>query len=119
MPGPGDVNEVRIMRLDKAIEVNIDEVLPRRGAPVSKQPRLNLFRMERLSQQGVFKEVDLTDTEIVCCPPIAVHLVEHFRRERTVGKRSLKFALTIGGNSGRQGHIENKFCRSDLGKALA
>jgi hypothetical protein len=107
MSGAGDVNEVRIMRLDEAVEMNVDEVLPRRRAPVPEQPWLDLLRLERLSQQGVFEEVDLADTEIVGCAPIAVHLVEHVWREWTVRKRSLKFALTIG-NGGRQGHIEHE-----------
>src|SRR3984885_3863015 len=119
MSGAGDVNEVRIMRLDEAVEMNVDEVLPRRRAPVPEQPWLDLPRFERLPKQRVFEEVDLADTEVVCCAPIAVHLVEHVWRERTVRKRSLKFALTIGGNGGRQGHIENELCRSGLGKALA
>src|SRR5271155_3849654 len=82
MPGPRDVNEVRIMRLDEPVEMNVDEVLPRRRAPVSEQPWLDLLRFERLSQQGVFKEINLADTQIVSCAPIAVHLVEHFRGER-------------------------------------
>src|ERR1700735_2920668 len=87
--GTGDVNEVRIMRLDEAVEMNVDEVLPRRRAPVPEQPWLDLLRFERLSQQGVFEEVDLADTEIVGCAPIAVHLVEHVWRERTVRKWNL------------------------------
>src|ERR1700733_2002295 len=119
MSGAGDVNEVRIMRLDEAVEMNVDEVLPWRRAPVPEQPWLDLLRFERLSQQGVFEEVNLADTEIVGCAPIAVHLVEHVWRQRTVRKRSLKFALPVGGNRGRQGHIESELCRIGLGKALA
>src|ERR1700733_9163406 len=119
MSRAGDVNEVRIMRLDEAVEMNVDEILPRRRTPVPEQPWLDLLCFERLSQQGVFEQVNLADTEIVGCAPITVHLVEHLWRERTVRKRSLKFALPVGGNRGRQGHIESELCRIGLGKALA
>src|ERR1700733_7088209 len=74
MSGAGDINEVRIMRLDEAVEMNVDEVLPRRRAPVLQQPWLDLLRLERLSQQGVFEEGDLADTEVVGCAPTAVLL---------------------------------------------
>ncbi len=87
-PGTGDVDDVRIMLFDKAVQMNVDEVLPRRRSPVPEQPWLDLFRFERLSQQRVFKEVDLADAQIIRRAPVAVHLVEQLWREWTRGNRS-------------------------------
>src|ERR1039458_4963552 len=91
--------------------MEIDEVLSGRSSPVPEQPWLNLFRFQRLSQQGVFKEVDLADAQIIRSAPVAVHLVEHVRGERTL--RSLDCCLTFAVccNCGRQSHIEYKLRR--------
>ena len=93
MSRTGDVNDVRIMLFDEAVQMDVDEVLSRRGSPVPEQPRLDLFRLERLAKQGIFEEVDLADAQIVRRTPVAIHLVEHFGRERTVGLRRFGFGL--------------------------
>jgi hypothetical protein len=54
---------------------------------VPEQSWFDLFGLERLSQQGILEEVDLTDAQIIRGAPVAVHLVEHVRRQRTVGLR--------------------------------
>jgi hypothetical protein len=53
---------------------------------VPEQPWFDLFGLERLSQQGVFKEVDLADAEIICGSPVAVHLVKHVWRQRSLSR---------------------------------
>ena len=97
MSRTGDVNDVRIMLFDEAVQMNVDEVLSRRGSPVTEQSRLDLFRLERFAKQGIFKQVDLADAKIVRCTPVAIHLVKHFWRKRSFGHRrsvlpSLPFA---------------------------
>ena len=61
MSWTGDVNDVRIMFFDETVQMNVNEVLPWRSSPVSEKSRFDLFRLERFSQQRVFKEVDLSD----------------------------------------------------------
>jgi hypothetical protein len=38
-----DENHVEILSLDHAVEVNIDEVEPRGGTPMSQEPGLDVF----------------------------------------------------------------------------
>ena len=63
-----------------------------------EQSGLNLFRFEWLSQKRIFKEIDLADAQIFSGVPIAVHLVEHVRRERTLGLRHFGWSLAVGGD---------------------
>ena len=60
-----------------------------------EQPRFDLLRFERLAQERVFKEINLTDAQIVGGAPVAIHLVEQVRCERTRGNRNdgLPFAI--------------------------
>ena len=108
MSRTGDVNDICIMLFDEPIQMNVDEILSRRSSPVPKQPWFDLFGLERLSQQGILEEVDLTDAQIIRGAPVAVHLVEHFGRQRTVGLRRFGWPLAVGGDSSRQSRIEDK-----------
>src|SRR3954468_10525216 len=51
--GTGQINDVEIVARDDAIEVRIDEIQARRGAPVTQQARLEVRAFERLSQQRI------------------------------------------------------------------
>ena len=42
MARAGDVNHVEVVDLDRAIEVNVDEILPGRGSPVPHHQRLDV-----------------------------------------------------------------------------
>ncbi len=58
--------------LDHPVEVGVDEIEPRRGAPVAEQPRLDVLGDERPGQQGVVHQVDLADGEVVGRAPVRV-----------------------------------------------
>ena len=58
-----------------------------------EQPWFDLFGFERLSQQGVFEEIDLADAQIIRGAPVAIHLVEHVGRQRTLGQPRLWVGL--------------------------
>ena len=60
MSGAGNVDHIEIVFLDEPIEVRVDEVEPRRRAPVPKKARLDVLLLERLTQQGIVEQVDLT-----------------------------------------------------------
>ena len=88
--------------------MNVNQVLSWRSSPMTEQARLNLFRLERLAQQRILKQVDLTDAKIVCRPPVAIHLVEHLRRERSLGLWGSFFVFAVRRNRGRQTHVEDE-----------
>ena len=85
MPGAGDENGVQIVRFDRAVDVRVDEVETGRRAPVAEQPRLDVLGAQRLAQQGVVEQVDLTDGEIVRGAPPRVEQIELACGERTGG----------------------------------
>ena len=72
--GTGDVEHVEIIILDDPVQMDIDEVLPRRRTPVSDHQRLHVGECQRLAQQWVCVKVDLPDREVVCGAPIGVDL---------------------------------------------
>ena len=61
------------MFLDHAIEMGIDEVQPRRGAPVSEQSRLDVFQRQGFLQQGIVKEINLANGEVISRLPVCMH----------------------------------------------
>ena len=50
---PTDEEDLLTGAADQPVEVGVDEVQARRGAPVTEQPRLDVLGRERLAQQGV------------------------------------------------------------------
>src|SRR5579872_972302 len=91
--------------------MNVDKILSRRSSPVPEQPWFDLFCFQRLSQQRVFKEVDLADAKIIRGSPVAVHLAEHFGQQRTVGLWCFCRTVTVGCDRGRQRRIEDELDR--------
>ena len=76
-----DVDHVQIVLLDDAVQMGVDEVQPRRRAPVAEQARLDVRQGERFLQQRIVVEIDLPDRQIVRRAPVGVHLVEQCRRQ--------------------------------------
>src|ERR1700678_3547698 len=108
MPGPCNINDICIVLFDDAIQMNVDEVLSRRSSPMPKQSGFNLCRSERFSQQGIFKKVNLPNTQIIRGAPVAVHAIEHVRRQRALGFRRSAWTVAVRGHGGRQSSIESK-----------
>src|SRR4051794_10528960 len=65
MPGSGDEQHVGIGAPDETVQMRVHKAEPRRRPPVTEQPRLDVLRTERLSQEWVFAQVDLPDSQIV------------------------------------------------------
>ena len=51
--GTGDVNHVQVIFLDDPVEMDIDEVQTRCGAPVTHQARFHIFQRQRLFEQRI------------------------------------------------------------------
>ena len=73
VPRPGDVDHVQVVVPDHPVQVRVEHVLPRRGAPVPQQPRLDVVGPQRLGQQRVGHQVDLTHRQVVRRPPPGVN----------------------------------------------
>ena len=70
------VDDVQIVLLDQPIEVDVDEIQPRCGSPVTQQTRLDVCDFQRLTQQRIGIEIDLPHGKIVCRAPVGMHLSE-------------------------------------------
>src|SRR5262245_48244363 len=77
--------------------MDAEYIQTRRGAPVTEQPWLDMFALERLLQEGVVEEVNLADGQVVQCPKVSVYLAEFFRGERACPRlaavRGFRFRL--------------------------
>ena len=76
----------QFMALDDVVEMDVDEIQPRRGAPLPEQPRLDVFPAQRFAQQRIVEQVDLADREVVRRAPIAVKQGEFGGVERGAGR---------------------------------
>ncbi len=79
--GAGEVDHVQVILVDDPVQVCIDEVLTRDGAPVTNDLFLDLCRFERLFQQGVVQKVQLAGGQVVRGPPVGVNFFQLGRRQ--------------------------------------
>jgi hypothetical protein len=59
--GTSDIEHVQVILLDNPVQVNVDEILARCGAPVPDHKRFHMRQFERLFQQRIIVEVKLAD----------------------------------------------------------
>src|SRR5215467_1478208 len=78
-------HHVQVPEGDRAAQVCPDEVDAWRGAPVPQQTGLDVFRTQRLGEQGVLHQVDLACRQVVGGPPVGVDRGEVFWWERGRG----------------------------------
>jgi len=81
MTWASQVDYVSVVLFDEAVQMYIDEVQPRSGSEVTEQTRLDVLRLERLAEERIVEQVDLTDRQVVGRPPIAVERVDLSRCE--------------------------------------
>src|ERR1700730_698019 len=77
-----DADHVEIAAGDQPVEVRVDEVQARSGAPVPEKTRLYVVEGERAVEERIVLEIDLTYGEIVCGAPVGVHPLEQRVSER-------------------------------------
>jgi len=70
--GAADIDHIQVALADNAVEMRVDKVEAGRGAPVSQQARLDMFRLKRFAQQRVRHQVNLPDGKVVGGAPVAV-----------------------------------------------
>ena len=71
--GAGDVEHVQVVLRDDPVEVHVDEVLPRRGAPMPDHQRFHIRERQWPLQQRIVVQIDLADRQVVRRPPVRVH----------------------------------------------
>ena len=86
--GAGKVEHVQVVLVDDPVQVNIDEILAWRRAPVAHHQRLHMSLRQRNLEKGVVVQIDLPDGQIVGSPPVGVHLVQQVGRQGIVIHRS-------------------------------
>ena len=92
--GTRQKNQVEVIALYYAVQVNEHEVLSRDRAPVADDLLLDVGPLEGSSKQRVVQQVELPCREIVCRPPPGVHLCEKFFRNGPLLFTVLKFSHT-------------------------
>src|SRR5438094_10305023 len=77
----GNVDDIEIVFIDDAVQMDIDKVQPWCRAPMAEQTRLDVRQLEWLLQQWIVVEINLADREVVCRAPIGVQLAQQIRAE--------------------------------------
>ncbi len=77
-----DVDHVEVVLHDGAVAVDVDEIEAGRGSPVPQQARLDVLDLERLGQQRIVVEINLSDRQIVRGAPVCIDPAELIGRER-------------------------------------
>ena len=72
----GDEDHRQVARGDCAVQVGVEEVQPWGGAEVSEQARFDVLGAQRLAQQRIVEQIDLSDREIVGGAPVRVDELE-------------------------------------------
>ena len=49
---------IKVMLLDQAVDLNVNEIDPRRRAPMAQETRLDVFRFQRLPQKRIVVKID-------------------------------------------------------------
>ena len=94
--GAGEVDHVQIIPLDNTVQMRIDEVLARAGAPVAHDGLLQVRGGQRPLQQGVIQQIELAGSEVIGCAPIRVDLLQLCRRQRRFFRNSGAAARICG-----------------------
>ena len=84
MPRVGVEEHVQVVALDDAFQVDVDEVLARRRAPVADHQRLHMRQLQHFLEQRVVVEIDLPGRQIVGGTPVSVHIVQQVSAGRIV-----------------------------------
>ena len=89
MAWTADEDRAQVTRHDDAIQVQVDEVEPWRGAPVAEQPRLGVLDSQGLAEERIVEQVDLTNGQVVRSAPVGVHAAKQIFAQRAGQWRSL------------------------------
>ena len=95
--GPGDEQDVGILRLDDPVEMDIDEVQAGHRAPMAEKAWLDMRHLERRAQQRIGHQIDLPDRQVVGGAPPGVRQAERLGREgagRRVFDRGVRHRFT-------------------------
>ena len=103
----GDIDHIQLMACDYPVQVGIDKVLARHRAPVAHQGALEVLGAQRLPQQRVVQQVELSGRQVVGGAPVGVQLAEH------VGGQRALFGHAGGGFNDHLRLFLGGFCQSN------
>ncbi len=72
MAGAANIDHIGVALLNNAVEMRIDEIEAGCRAPMAEKPRLDVLRLERFAQQGIFHQINLADGKIIRRAPVTV-----------------------------------------------
>src|SRR5229473_2358408 len=82
MPGAGQIDDVRIGLANQVVQMRVDEAQAGGCSPVTQKARLDVLGPQRFAQEWIVLKVDLTDRQVVRCPPVRIQLGDLFLRDR-------------------------------------
>ena len=74
--GAGEIDHVQVAALDDPVQMGIDKVLARAGAPVAHDGLLEVALAQRTLQQRVIQQIQLACGQVIGGAPVGVDLIE-------------------------------------------
>ncbi len=77
-----DVDHVEVVLPDEPVAVDVDEIQAGGGAPVAQQAGLDVFELQRLGEQGIVVEINLSDRQIIGRAPVSIQAADFVLRQQ-------------------------------------
>ncbi len=71
--GTNDQQDVEIPGPDDSVQMRVEKIESRRGAPMPQQPGLDVLQPQGILQQRIVEQVDLPDRKVVCGAPPGIN----------------------------------------------
>src|SRR5580692_4118847 len=81
MTGSGDVYNIQVVLSDEPVQMNPNQRLAGIGSPVTKEPILDVFPLQWLTQKRICAQVDHACRQIIASSPVGMHLPQFLRRK--------------------------------------
>ncbi len=80
VPRAGEVDHACTGLANQPVQMHVDKTQSGRGPPVTQKSSLDVLGSQRLAQQRIVLQVDLTDSEVIGRPPVGIELGDLFLR---------------------------------------
>src|SRR5262249_55184150 len=93
MAGPGQKDDIQVIFLDQAVEVNVGQAHARIGAPMTEQTPLNMLGFEWLTKERIVSQVDHPGRQEQRSVPIRMHSLQLLGFKRVPSDRGTRWTI--------------------------
>src|SRR5215831_17600926 len=94
MPRTRDEQDVEVLLLNNAVEMDVDQIQAGRCPPVTEQTGFDVLALQPLAQQRIVVEINLPDGQVIGRAPVGIDVLEQ-GRVQWCGGDSLHVVLSL------------------------